>query len=63
LINDICSEIISEWPPFDDGITAESKNVMVFVTPHAFYNLVFKKPLQKRVNTSVNEMLQVSNKS
>lgn len=62
LINAICDDVIEEWPPFSDTSTAESKNVMIFVTPYAFYELVFKDLLQLRVNRSIVERSQVSNK-
>jgi hypothetical protein len=61
LINDIFDDVISKWPPFKDTTTAESQNVMILVTPHALYELVFKDKLQLRVNSELNKRLQVSN--
>jgi hypothetical protein len=55
VINKICDDILSEWPPFKEEITAESKNVMVFTTAHAFYELLFVERLQLKFNGDVSE--------
>ena len=62
LINDICEEIVKHWPPFPDGFTSESKNVLIFVTPYTFYEILFKEKLQLKVNEVVVKRSQVSKK-
>jgi hypothetical protein len=60
LINSISMDIIQSWPPFSDGVEADSKNVLVLVNAYAFVTQVFNIRLQMVVNKDVGEGKEVS---